>query len=426
MNTPPGRHSFTATAAEFLGSARLTRAITLSTLAIAFLAFALRSTMGWPGLIGAVSTLVVLAALSIAVKREELEWRGVLPLSLLFFVGWSALSLLWSEYQWITLSSVLYQVAFGFLGVYIALTRDLIQIVRAVGDVLRVVLGVSILLEVLSGVLLDLPITFLRIGGNIAVGGPIQGLLGSRNQLGLVALIALVTFFVELRTKSIPRSLALSSIALASVAILLSRSPVTFGAVVVVGTAAAALLALRRIEAAGRRVWQFVLLGTVTVVGLILYAARGRVIDLLNAGSEFEFRYSLWRDIVAVVDTKTLEGFGWVGIWRRALPPYIGLDRFGAPHDSALNAILDVWLQLGIVGLTGFIVLVGLAAVRAWLLASNKRSVAFVWPALVLASLVVTSAAESTILIEAGWLMFVVVAVGASQNLSWRTRLPES
>ena len=53
MNTPPGRHSFTATAAEFLGSARLTRAITLSTLAIAFLAFALRSTMGWPGLIGA-------------------------------------------------------------------------------------------------------------------------------------------------------------------------------------------------------------------------------------------------------------------------------------------------------------------------------------------------------------------------------------
>ncbi|MBC7590209.1 MAG: O-antigen ligase family protein [Salinibacterium sp.] len=425
MNTPPGRPSLTAVAAEFLGSARLTRAITLTTLGTAVLSFAIRSTMGWPGLIAILAALVVLAALSLAVKRHELEWRGVLPLSLLFVVGWSALSLLWSEYQWVTLASVLYQVAFGFLGVYVALTRDLIQIVRAVGDVLRVVLGVSLLLEVLAGILLDLPIVFLRISGDIALGGPIQGLLGTRNQLGLVALIALVTFFVELRTRSIPRTLAVSSIILASAMIILSRSPVTFGAVVVVGLAAAALLTLRRVDAPARRISQFVLVGTVGVSGLILYAARGRVIELLNAGSEFEFRYALWRDILTVVNDNTLEGFGWIGLWRRELPPFIGLDRFGAPHDSALNAVLDVWLQLGLVGLCLFILLVGLAIVRTWLLASNKRSVAFVWPALVLASLVVTSAAESSMLVEFGWLLFVVVAVGASQNLSWRARLPE-
>lgn len=425
MNIPPRDHPLTAAAVEILGSARLTRAITLVALATAVLSFTIRSTMGWPGLIAIVAGLVVLAGLSIAVKRYELEWRGVLPLSLLIFVGWSGLSLLWSDYQWVTLAGLLYQIGFSFLGVYVALTRDLVQIVRAVGDVLRVVLGVSIILEVLSGILLDLPILFLNISGNIAAGGPIQGLLGTRNQLGLVALIALVTFFVELRTRSIPRSLANSSIALAAVTIVLSRSPVTFGAVVVVGAAAVALLTLRRLTSPTRRIWQFVLVGVVGLVAVILFAARGRVIALLNAGSEFEYRYALWRDILTVLDNNTLEGFGWAGLWRGDLPPFVGLNRFSVPHDSALNAALDVWLQLGIVGLSIFIVMVGLAVVRSWLLASNKRSVAFVWPALVLAALVVTSAAESSMLVEFGWVMFVVVAVGASQNLSWRSRLPE-
>ncbi|MFC5858922.1 hypothetical protein [Agromyces flavus] len=58
--------------------------------------------------------------------------------------------------------------------------RDTIQIVRAFGDVFRVLLAVSLALEVLSGVLLDLPIAFLGIQGDIASLGPIQGIFGSR------------------------------------------------------------------------------------------------------------------------------------------------------------------------------------------------------------------------------------------------------
>ena len=110
---------------------------------------------------------------------------------------------MWSDYQWATFAGVVYQLIFAFLAVYIALVRDAIQIVRVVGDVLRVLLTASLALEVLSGLLLDLPIRFLGIEGNIAVGGPIQGLFGTRNQLSIVALIAFVTFLVELRTRSV-------------------------------------------------------------------------------------------------------------------------------------------------------------------------------------------------------------------------------
>ena len=296
---------------------------------------------------------------------------------------------------------------------------------RAFGDVLRAVLVASLVLEVLSGLLLDVPIGFLRIAGNLGIGGPIQGLLGTRNQLGLVALLALVTFFVEWQTRSVTRQLAIASIVVAGFAILLTRSPVALGILAVVTVATVALLWLRDRDAPSRRVWQFVLLGTAFVTLVVAFLARTRVIALLNAGSEFEFRYFLWRDILTVNVQRTLEGFGWIGYWRRELPPYIGIDPLPAPHSSALNAFLDVWLQLGLVGLFSFMALFGLALVRSWLLASNKRSVVFLWLALTLIVLLFASAAESSILVEFGWLTFVVCAVKASQNLSWRERLPE-
>lgn len=424
MNPPSPLHRLAHATTVVLGSARFAQAIAVCTVGAAYLAFALRSTMGWAGLLGMLGALVALAALSIRVKRHEIEWHGLLPISLLAFLGWSAMSVLWSDYQWVTLGSVAYQWAFAFLGVYIALSRDMIQIVRAFGDVLRAILAASIALEVMSGILFDTAFVFIGIDGNLGVGGPIQGLLGTRNQLGLVALIALVTFFVETATRSIGRSLGYASIVLAVLTMLFTRSPVILGVVLIVAGAALSLIGLRRLDPVARRAAQFVLLGASVVTLLILFVARSRIIALLNAGSEFEFRYFLWRDITEVASSRTLEGFGWIGYWRREIPPFVGIDPFAAPHESALNAYLDVLLQLGIVGLTVFVALVGLAFVRSWLLAANKRSVVFLWPALTLLVLIIVSAAESSILVEFGWFTLAICALTASQNLSWRSRLP--
>jgi quinol-cytochrome oxidoreductase complex cytochrome b subunit len=83
-----------------------------------------------------------------------------------------------------------------------------------------------------------------------------------------------------------------------------------------------------------------------------------------------------------------------------------------------------VYFQVGLVGFLAFIALVGLAFVRSWLLASNKRPVLFVWPALVLVALLTFSAAESAVLVEFGWILLLVCAVKAAQGLSWRSALP--
>ncbi|WP_234407323.1 hypothetical protein [Microterricola viridarii] len=82
-----------------------------------------------------------------------------------------------------------------------------------------------------------------------------------------------------------------------------------------------------------------------------------------------------------------------------------------------------MYFQLGLVGLISFIALVGFALVRSWLLASERRSTVYVWPALVVLALTVTSLAESTVLGEYGWMLLIVCAIKASQAMSWRDAL---
>ena len=59
---------------------------------------------------------------------------------------------------------------------------------------LRAALLLSLVLEFFAGILIDSPIHFLAISGNLSVLGPIQGIFGTRNQLGIVALVGIVTF----------------------------------------------------------------------------------------------------------------------------------------------------------------------------------------------------------------------------------------
>ena len=83
-----------------------------------------------------------------------------------------------------------------------------------------------------------------------------------------------------------------------------------------------------------------------------------------------------------------------------------------------------MYLQVGIIGLLLFVALIGLAFTRSWLLASNRRSVVYAWAPLVLVALLVTSVFESSILVEAGWMLLIICTVKASQGMSWRLRLP--
>ncbi|MCP2031683.1 O-antigen ligase [Okibacterium sp. HSC-33S16] len=406
-----------------LGSAQAAAALSLTIFGVAFATPLIRSILGWNGLIGVMVALVPVAILIVMARWDTIEWHGLLPISILAFMGWCLLSTFWTDHQWVTLSSALYQIAFAFLGLTVALTRDLIQIVRSVGAVLRTLLTASIAVEVLSGLILDMPFPFMGVQGSIAMGGPIQGVFGTRNMLGFMALIAVVTFIIEWRTRAVTRPVLIYSLAVALACLGLSQSPITILVSFALGLAALALYGLRQAPKETRRTLQWALAGLTIVVLSVTYLSRLRVLALLNAGSEFEFRYLLWFQTWKLVPVNQLEGWGWSGFWQDVAPYTYINNSLVRDHETALNAFLDVYLQVGLVGLLAFLSLLVFAFVRSWLLASNRRTVTYTWPALVLVALIATSAAESFVLVEAGWLLLVVCTVKASQNMSWRTRL---
>ncbi|MFN4000510.1 O-antigen ligase family protein [Microcella sp.] len=413
-----------ATVRAVLGSARVTQALTEAIIGVALVTHAVRSLVGWPGAIAIIAVLVVLAAVSLASQPERTEWRGVLPLSLIALFSLLSVSIIWSQYTWATVGGIAYAFAFGFLGVYIALVRDLIQLVRAVGNALRVILTASFALEILSGVILDTPFAWIGISGDLALGGPVQGLAGTRNALAFLGALAVLSFWIEFRTRSVSRGLTAYSLALAGATIVLARSPVSLLVLLAVLLTGLALVVIRRQQPLARRATQSALLVAAVAFALIAWVFRGALVGVVDAAADVAVRTSVWGSVRALIDQQPVLGWGWVGPWPTEVYPFSSVrSSSGLQPDSALNAYGDIWLQLGLAGLIVLVTALGLAFVRAWLVASDRRSTVYVWPALTLVLLATTSMTESYLLFEGGLLLFVTSAFAAARNRSWRRRL---
>ena len=404
-----------------LASAEFARAYTLTVVGVAFSALAIENITSPVTLLTMLTLLSAIGAAVLVIRRAELSLLRLAPTSLLFFLAVATASLVWSIGRGDTLRAVVALLAYAFLAVTVGHLRDTLQTVRAIGDVLRLLLVISLGLEILSGILLDMPFPFLGIEGRLALGGPIEGLFGTRNMLGFIAVIALVTFAVEWRTRSIPRGLAIASTVLAAGMAFFASSPVVYVLAAFVAVAAG-FLALVRATPAHRRARVQWSLGALVIVGVaVAFVLRAPLIALMGVGTDFARRRELWRITGAFVDVRPLQGWGWFGEWAPEQFPFSTISALMNEQQlSALNAYLDVLLQLGIVGLVAFLALGGIAMVRAWLVASTRRSVVYAWTPLILVALALESMVESFALVGAGWFLLVLCALRAGQSHSWR------
>jgi exopolysaccharide production protein ExoQ len=405
----------------FFSHARFARAMSILVIATALGTHLLRSLVGTAGLTAIVVSELVLCALMLIARRRVVRWNSFLPISLAVFVLWCTMSYFWSYYPKASLVGIASQLSFAVLALAISATRDTIQLIRAIGDVLRVFLATSLALEIFAGVLIDGPIEFLGIRGNLVTGEGIQGVFGSRNSFMLVSLIALVTFLIEWRTKSVTREVAGWSIFGAALCVLLAASPVGFVTALVVAVIAALLFALRKMEPGVRRGTE-IAAASVAGLGLIIaWALRGSILELLSSSPVLQYRLSLWSEELRLAAMKPLEGWGWVGLWPRKTQPFTVMNSgSGDIHNSGLNIFLDTWLQVGIVGLALLVILLGFAYARSWSLATSKKSEIYLWSPLVLSLMIVSGLAESTALTEWGWFFVVLIVARSSAELSWR------
>lgn len=412
--------------ASLLASAEFARAYTITSLIAVFASFLIERLTSTTTLVTILSLLALTGAGMLVARRDELSLLRFAPTSLLGFLALAIISVLWSSNRPHTVLGWLTLLGCTTIAITIGHVRDTLQTVRAIGDTLRWLLALSLGLEIMSGVLLDMPFPALGIEGSLALGGPIQGIFGTRNMLGFIAVVALITFVIEWHTQSVNRVVGVLSVALGGFLALLSASPTVVVLAVAVAVAATILTIVRHVPPPRRASAQWVL-GVLVAAALVLaFARRHQIIQLLDAGSDFSTRANLWNTILEFVANKPITGHGWFGTWTGDEYPFRYINfQLSDHHQSALNAYFDVLLQLGGVGLALFLMLGGVATVRSWLVASVRRSVVYAWTPLLLVTLAVDSMFESFTLMGAGWLLLVLCALRAGQNRSWRQNIDD-
>lgn len=407
--------------ADLLGSSAMASAYALATIGALFGTHVLVRLTGTPGYSAIVVGLCVIGIAIMIVRRQELTLVRLAPTTLIVFMAWLLATSAWSRSPGASIVGWLALAGPAVLAIVVAHTRDTLQTVRATGDVLRVLLVGSLLVEVLSGILLDLPIPFLSVAGNLAEGGPIQGLFGTRTTLGLVTVLAIITFLVEWRTRSVRPGVTVFSVALAGILAVFTGSPIVLVLAFVTGVATAVLAVVRRTPPHARATLQIGIAAVLAIAAVLVVVFRRPLVYWLNAAPDFLTRSRLWNAVLDMVELQPVHGWGWFGTWTDRYLPFIQIDLLtGKAHTSALNAFIDVLLQAGWVGAFLFAVFCVLAVARAWLTASQRRSTVYTWPALILIALLVNSMVESTVLNGFGWFLLVVCATRSSLVRGWR------
>lgn len=102
-----------------------------------------------------------------------------------------------------------------------------------------------------------------------------------------------------------------------------------------------------------------------------------------------------------------------------SIEPWEGLVVInGVPMYQAHNALLDVWVQLGVVGLVAMIWLLIQSFIRLWRIAVRHTSPLYLYPLFIFLVITAQSITESRLLIEISWVLLVLVSVKSREGFS--------
>ena len=400
-----------------------------------------RNTISWPGYFVLAAMLAVGSAVLIVRSRPRVHWRTT-PKTLVLFLVLAIASIAWSAYPGASALGVVSTLVTTLAGVFLGVRLGWPGLLSALGNAFRWILGLSLVFELVVALFVrrpvlpltpvyavpegKLPQAFYWSRDLLFHGGPIQGIVGNSNLLAMIALLAIVVFAIQVADRTTRHGSALGWLIVAVLTLALTRSATVIAAALVTAVVLAFALWARR--AGGRRRGPVYLVAIVVVaaviVGVSLFSSR--IPALFGKSEDLTGRLDIWAAVTRLAQERPAFGWGWVSYWAPWVKPFDGLaTRNGVEYLQAHNAWLDVWLQLGIVGLVVFILLVLTTFGRAWFLAVDRprstivddqpyRAVALL-PLLLLGALIAQSFAESRILIEGGWALLVALSVATKR-----------
>ena len=392
-----------------------------------------RDLLSWWGWGAICVILLILAIFEIVHARVDLRR---LPFALIGFLLLIVVSIFWSDYPTATLAGWAATFSVAFFAIFLATVIDLETMLRTFGVALRWILGLSLLFEFVVSAFIRHPVLPLFVDYSrldkippafywsrdlLFHGGQIQGIQGNSNLLALSALLALIVFAVQWVSGTASKVWLAFWIVVAVATMALTRSStvlIALAAVILVGV----FLWLVRSTSGARR--GIVYAGGV-VVALAIAAvgifANGAVLKLLGKSADFTHRTEIWQRVLPLANERPAAGWGWTGWWAPWVEPFKHLAVFkGVTYLQAHDAWIDIYFQLGVIGLIVFGLLVLTTLGRSWFMAieaePRRGRLVELFPVLIMVALIVHSIAESRLLVEILFALLVISAIRTAQR----------
>ena len=354
------------------------------------------------------------------------DWRRVLrqvPIELYLLLALMIGSSVWSAYARETVISFGIQVWITVVAIFFVTAFSWKQIIKFFANSIRIIIFGSFLIELITSVWKGvlggfLPANFadlnsaLAKSGHLFDGGRIQGLLGNANYVAAWALMGVITFAIEIATKKETRWLAIASLVASVLMIWVAKSAgIIFATVAVLLATAVSLLAEGKDKVTRHRYYRLAW----SVAGLAMFFVlifRRAVFEVLGKSPDMTHRSDIWRKVLSLISQRPLEGWGFTGVWAPGTRP---LDKLvvinGETYYQAHNAYLDMWLQLGAVGLILLVILLVRTFIKTWRLGVHHSNPLYLWPMLILVTQLVRGVTESRLLIQSAMFMLILFAV---------------
>lgn len=401
----------------------------------------------WINAFGEIPTAVITIAgglLSIGLwfgVRPPVQWRR-LPWFAIGYVVWATASIIWSAWREATALTLLLLVITTLQGLFIGSVLTWREIVRALASALKWVIALSLTFELWVSVFIGGPILpgFIVPSepaedpivywsrDNLFDGGRLQGIMGNANLLGPVALLAIIVFAIRFAARAPRRTLLIGWIVVSAFLFVRASSATAFVAAVAVVVVLVTVLLMRRAKRPGERTRYYIAYAVVGIGGLLAFwFLRGPVFEALGRSADLTGRERIWEDVLARANEHPWIGWGFSTPWITTDPAFDGwITDHGQTVMQAHNMWIDVYLQLGVIGVF-LMVMTYLAYIwRSWFFAVDRPrwdlradrpySPLTLLPTLLGAVLLVQGLAESSPLLLWGWMLVVLLAFKIKQS----------
>jgi exopolysaccharide production protein ExoQ len=334
---------------------------------------------------------------------------------LLLLVGLAPVSVLWSIAPELTLRRSVALVGTTLFGAYLASRYDLDELLR----LLAWALGIAGLLSLVFALALPWYGIYIDTRGEAW-----RGIYWHKNHLGrAMALSGIVFLFLAFSSRRY-RWVAWVGLGLSSALLLLSKSVAAL-------VSLPAALALGLLYGRALR-WNYALAISLFFISMatpffIITILISRTTDswfaanalsALGRNITLSGRTELWAVLLNMIWQHPWLGYGYGAFWQSGAGEYVRLWILGLGTDVALpqvadNGYLDLWLALGLLGVSVFAFQLLLAFLRTATLARFTDNLEGLWPFTYLTYIVVYSFSESTILAYNNlyWVLYVVASL---------------